>query len=106
MLYIAVGEKDVEEDSSVDAACDSLPAKCHLICDDLLTYTWAVKLYLRDETAFEEEQSSSPYSTVFIDTHLLHHLHFLQGTKMVFAGIKKPQERMDLIAYLKSSCEA
>jgi len=25
---------------------------------------------------------------------------------MVFAGIKKPQERLDLIAYLKSSCEA
>ena len=25
----------------------------------------------------------------------------LQGIKMVFAGIKKPQERMDLIAYLK-----
>jgi cytochrome c len=25
------------------------------------------------------------------------------GTKMVFAGLKKPQERADLIAYLKSS---
>lgn len=25
------------------------------------------------------------------------------GTKMVFAGLKKPQERVDLIAYLKSS---
>lgn len=27
----------------------------------------------------------------------------LQGTKMVFAGIKKPAERKDLIAYLKKS---
>mmetsp|Transcript_53901 Transcript_53901/g.114517 ORF Transcript_53901/g.114517 Transcript_53901/m.114517 type:complete len:94 (-) Transcript_53901:198-479(-) len=32
--------------------------------------------------------------------------YVLQGTKMVFAGIKKPQERKDLIAYLKSSTSA
>jgi cytochrome c2 len=25
------------------------------------------------------------------------------GTKMVFAGLKKPEERADLIAYLKKS---
>ena len=28
----------------------------------------------------------------------------LQGTKMVFAGLKKPQDRKDLIAYLKKNC--
>lgn len=27
----------------------------------------------------------------------------LAGTKMVFAGLKKPEERADLIAYLKDS---
>jgi cytochrome c2 len=28
----------------------------------------------------------------------------LQGTKMVFAGLKKEADRKDLIAYLKATC--
>eukprot|EP00538_Stauroneis_constricta_P002023 CAMPEP_0119550126 /NCGR_PEP_ID=MMETSP1352-20130426/3710_1 /TAXON_ID=265584 /ORGANISM="Stauroneis constricta, Strain CCMP1120" /LENGTH=108 /DNA_ID=CAMNT_0007595883 /DNA_START=92 /DNA_END=418 /DNA_ORIENTATION=- len=31
---------------------------------------------------------------------------YMKGTKMVFAGLKKPQDRKDLIAYLKESSSA
>ena len=29
---------------------------------------------------------------------------FMKGNKMVFAGLKKPQDRLDIIEYLKKTC--
>jgi cytochrome c len=29
---------------------------------------------------------------------------FMKGNKMVFAGLKKPQDRLDVIEYLKKTC--
>merc|ERR1712241_621498 len=31
---------------------------------------------------------------------------FIKGNKMVFAGLKKPQDRKDLIAYMRKTCQA
>jgi cytochrome c len=43
--------------------------------------------------------------TSYIDCTLLL-LPLVQGTKMIFAGLKKEKDRKDLIAYLKSTCTA
>ncbi|KAK7794628.1 hypothetical protein R5R35_004424 [Gryllus longicercus] len=57
------------------------------------TYTDANKnkgISWNDETLFEYLENPKKY---------------IPGTKMVFAGLKKPQDRADLIAYLKEAAK-
>lgn len=47
---------------------------------------------------------------VWTDDNIFNYLEnpkkFMKGNKMVFAGLKKPQDRHDIVAYLKKTCQA
>jgi cytochrome c len=47
------------------------------------------------------KNSGITWSETTLFEYLLNPKKYIPGTKMVFAGIKKPQERADLIAFLK-----
>ena len=61
------------------------------------------------ETGFNYSEAMSRHSHVWTEETLNAFLEnpkkFMPGTKMSFAGLKKPEDRADLIAYLKSESE-
>lgn len=48
------------------------------------------------------ENSGVTWNPQVLDVYLENPKKFMPGTKMSFAGLKKPQERADLIAYLQT----
>jgi len=64
----------------------------HRIYDYILLF-WLVHFYILGITWTKE--------TLFV--YLENPKKYIPGTKMVFAGLKKPQERADIIAYLEQN---
>ena len=48
------------------------------------------------------KESGIVWSDKHMDQYLINPKKYIPGTSMVFAGIKKPQERADLIAYMRT----
>lgn len=52
------------------------------------------------------KQKGIVWSDETLFEYLVNPQQYIPGTKMIFAGLKKPQERADLIAYLKKATAA
>ena len=47
-------------------------------------------------------ESDTVWTREVLDVYLENPKKFMPGTKMAFAGLKKPQERADIIAYMET----
>ena len=49
------------------------------------------------------KSSGIVWTTDVLDAYLVNPKKYIPGTKMVFAGLKKPKDRANIIAYLESA---
>ena len=62
----------------------------------------SVQGYQYSEAFDQKKQEGIIWSETNLDAYLENPKTFVKGTKMVFSGLKKPNERSDIIAYLKT----
>ena len=62
----------------------------------------SVEGYQYSEAFVQKKQEGIVWSEANLDAYLENPKTFVKGTKMVFSGLKKPNERSDIIAYLKT----
>ncbi len=58
--------------------------------------------YQYSEAFLKKKGDGLVWSEETLDAYLENPKNFIEGTKMVFVGLKKPDERSDVIAYLKT----
>ena len=62
----------------------------------------SVEGYQYSDAFVQKKQEGIVWSEANLDAYLENPKTFVKGTKMVFSGLKKPNERSDIIAYLKT----
>lgn len=60
------------------------------------------KGYKYSDALIELAQSGALWDFANLDAYLTKPRNFARGTKMSFAGLKKPQDRLDVVAYLEN----
>lgn len=113
LAFTAVGEAQADGDAVRGEKLFKQCVACHTATESKnKTGPHLVKLVGRNlasvegfaySTKIKEFAQTAPiWDEATLNSYLENPRKLVPGTKMAFAGLKKPEDRMDLIAYLKS----